>query len=408
MTGAEQPLRTRPWLALQTTVVVQLVASAALSTAAVLAPAVAPLLGLAPERVGIFVGLSYLCAMLTGLGSAPWVARLGATRVMQCVLLVLAVGAATAASGSAALVLLAGAALIGIGYGTVNPAAAAVLGRHAPPGSPGLFFAVKQAAVPLGIATAAALMPLGLVALGWRATGWVLAGVCVLLALLLVPVARRLDPPADPDARPDVAWLELLRRVLREPELRSLSLVSLAYAMAQQGFLTFSVLLLTLKLGVPLAVAAGLLAASQVVCTVARIALGHVADRWIAPGILLGALGLAMSASCLALALLPVGAPLAWIALAMAACGATTMGWNGVFFAQLVRSVPREQLAGAAGGTQFFTFAGAMAGPVIFGQLVHVGASYATGYACLAVLSACAGLAVLRSARAGRPAVARA
>jgi MFS family permease len=394
MTEAAGSLRTRPWLALQATLAVQMLATFVLSAAPVLAPAVAPQLGLAPERIGVFMGTVYLFAMVSGLASGPWAGRVGPTRLTQLVLLAVALGAVASTVGTAPLLWVA-AALVGTGYGALNPASAAILGRHAPPGSPGLFFALKQSGVPIGIALAGLLMPLGLVALGWRGAAWAAAAACLLLAALLVPLAARLDPGRRAAAPAGAAWARSLVDVLRHPGLRRLSLVSTAYAMAQQGFLTFAVSLLTLELGLPLATAAALLAASQVACTVVRIALGHVGDRWIAPQVLLGVLGLCMAASCLALGALPRLPALPLAAAAIVLAGATTMGWNGVYFAQLLRTVPREQLAASAGGTQFFTFAGGMAGPFLFGQLLHLGGSYTAGYACLALLAAGAGLAML-------------
>ena len=395
MTDPAHALSARPWLALQATLGVQLLATLALSAAPVLAPAVAPQLGLPPERVGLFTGTAYLFAMVSGLVTGNWVSRLGATRLTQLVMVAVGSGALAASFGPAVL-LLAGAALMGIGYGTVNPAAAAILGRHAPPGSPGLFFALKQSGVPIGVALSGLLVPIGLVTLGWRGTVWAIAAACLLAAALLLPVVARLDPEARDSSGSASTWLGTLQAVLRHPGLRRLSIVSFAYAMAQQGFLTFSVSLLTLQLGLPLAVAAALLAASQVACTVVRIVLGHVGDRWISPQVLLGVLGLCMAASCLALSALPPGPALPLAALAMVAAGATTMGWNGVYFSHLLRIVPRSELAASAGGAQFFTFAGGMAGPFLLAQLLHMGMSYSTGYVVLAALGAAAGVAMLR------------
>lgn len=393
MSAAAGAVPARPWLALETTLAVQTLASIVLSAAPVLAPAVAPQLGLAPERVGVFMGTAYLFAMISGVALGPWAGRVGAARLTQWVLVAVAAGSAASTLGSPGL--LVSAALIGIGYGALNPAAAAILGRHAPARAPGLFFALKQCGVPLGVALTGLLMPLGLAALGWRGTALATAGACLLLAAALHPVAARLDPREPAAAPRRNAWAATLLTVVRQPALRNLSLVSLAYAMAQQGFLTFSVSLLTLSLGFPLPVAAGLLAASQLACTVTRIGLGHVGDRWVAPQVLLGGLGLAMALACLALSALPVNPGLLLAALVMVAAGATTMGWNAVYFAQLLRTVPRDELAASAGGTQFFTFAGGMAGPFIFGQFLHVGGSYASAYAWLAVLPAAAGIAML-------------
>ena len=402
ISAAGEILPSRPWLALSATLAVQMLATMTLSAAPILAPAVAPEIGVAPERVGIFMATAYLFAMISGLAGGPWVGRIGAIRLSQILLVTAALGMAAATTGVAWL-LLGAAALVGIGYGAANPSAAAILGRHAPVGSPGLFFSLKQAGVPLGIGLSGLLMPLGLLALGWRGTAWATAAVCLLLAALLTPAVKLLDPQERALAPAGHAWAHALRAVVRHPGLRRLSLVSLVYAMAQQGFLTFSVLLLTQEVGLPLALAAALLAASQVACTLVRIGTGHVGDRWISPRVLLGALGLLMAACLLALGSLPRSASMPLAALVMIACGATAMGWNGVYFAEMVRTVPREDLAASSGGVQFFTFGGGMLGPFLFGQLLHLGGSYTAGYAGLAALAAAAGLVMLRPGAASRP-----
>lgn len=79
--------RTRPGLALGATLLVQILASLVLAAPAVLAPVVAPMLGIAPTRVGLFVGALYLAAMLSGLWSGQGVARIGAVRLSQVAML---------------------------------------------------------------------------------------------------------------------------------------------------------------------------------------------------------------------------------------------------------------------------------------------------------------------------------
>ncbi|MDP3084296.1 MAG: MFS transporter, partial [Rubrivivax sp.] len=190
-------------------------------------------------------------------------------------------------------------------------------------------------------------------------------------------------------------------RVWRTPVLRRLSLTSLAYALTQQTFVTFLVSLLNLTLGWTLAAAAAVLALSQLVSTGARIAFGAVADRWMAPSWLLVWLGVAMSASCLALAALSPASPAVVVVAAALFCAATAMGWNGVFFAELAAQVPRQDMARVSGATQFFTFGGGMIGPLLFGESVRAGASYAQGYAVLALVPALAALALWRGSRAG-------
>jgi hypothetical protein len=57
---------------------VQVIGSLCLSVPSVLAPVVAPTLGLGADRVGLFIGTAYLAAMASGLMSGAWVARMGA------------------------------------------------------------------------------------------------------------------------------------------------------------------------------------------------------------------------------------------------------------------------------------------------------------------------------------------
>lgn len=375
---------TRPWTALAATLLVQTTVTASLVAASVLAPAVAPQLGIAPERIGLYAAIAYGAAMLAGLRAGHGVVHWGALPLSQLALGCAAAGALLGALAPPAA--LPGAAvLIGIGYGLVNPAAAAVLGHHAPVKARGLFFSIKQTGVPIGVALAGLAMPAGLALIGWRSAVAALAAACLLLAAALWPLTRRLEPP--PSAAPEGGSWMLLREVWRTPVLRRLSLASLAYAWTQQTFVTFLVSLLTLRLQWPLAAAAGLLAASQVVATAARIGFGALADR-MAPTALLRALGLGMGSACVALALLRPGMPSALVWAVALASAATVMGWNGVFFAELSRRVPREALARVSGATQFFTFAGGMLGPLTFGEALRAGASYPLAWGLLALIPA--------------------
>ena len=389
---------------------VQILTTLCLTAASVLAPSVAPTLGIEPSRIGTFVGLAYFFAMLSGLRCGVWVERFGPIRLSQLALLMVALGSVMATVLGAGLLLVA-AALIGAGYGMSNPAAAVVLNRHVPGGSTGLFFSMKQAGVPIGVAVAGLVMPLGLHAVGWQISAWLAAGVALTAIVLLECVKRPLDDHAARRAAATAALgtspipsasqsiLAPLVEVWLAPSLRRLALLSLIYASTQMAFVTFLVSLLKLEAGYSLTVAAGILSASQVVSTLARVGFGHVADRWIAPGRLLGLLGLAMGVSCLALGHFSGTGGFTLTVISVMACSATAMGWNGVYFAQLVREVPAQKLAATSGAAQFFTFCGGMSGPFLFGQFLQWGGTYTQGYLVLAVLPALTGLAMLNAQR---------
>lgn len=408
---------TSPRTALAAMLAVQMLATATLVAASVLAPAVAPQLGVAPSRIGSYIALAYFSAMLAGLIAGQGVARWGALPLSQAALGSAAAGALLAAAGPAQT-LLAAAVLIGIGYGLVNPAAAAVLTHHAPAHARGLHFSIKQTGVPLGVALAGVAMPAALALLGWRMAAAALALACALMALVLWPLNPRLEPPrakaqreatgaalagravhdAAPGDRPGRirATLTVLGEIWRDPPLRRLALASLAYAVTQQAYVTFTVPLLNLRLGWTLAAAAGVLAASQVLASAARIGLGALADR-VAPSRVLALLGVAMGASCVALALLAPGTPAIVVGAAALACAATAMGWNGVFFAAMAQQVPQAAMARIAGGTQFFTFGGGMLGPLAFGEALRAGAGYPLAFAATAVLPWAAAIALGRA-----------
>lgn len=410
---------TQPLLALASTLLVQTLASLVLTAPSVLAPAVAPSLGFGAERVGLFVGAAYLAAMLSGLASGHWVARIGAVRLTQVAMLACALGAVTASGGRTLLLALA-AVLIGVGYGVINPAASSLLARHSPLARRGLFFSIKQTGVPLGVAFAGLLLPWGLEAFGWRPSIVVAALACAATAIALRPLAARLDAPkpaamtaaavsapasAEPASAPDRAPGPAagLLTVLRDRQLRRLSLTSFAFACTQLCFVTFLVSYLNLELGQSLASAAAILAGSQAISTASRIFWGHVGDRWLSPATVLGTLGVAMGLACAALALLGNTAGTALTIAVVAVCAATAMGWNGVFFAELARHAGRNDMAALAGASQFFTFCGSMSGPVVFAEIIRHGGSYGAAYLVLAALPLGAGLAMLHAAYSGVP-----
>src|SRR5690606_41594003 len=123
---------------------------------------VAPTLGFAADRVGLFIGIAYFAAMTSGLMSGRWVARIGAVGVTQLALVSFGVGMLAITVGHP-LALVGAALVVGSGYGVLNPSAASLLNHHSPKSRRGLFFSMKQAGVPVGVATAGLLMPWGLV-----------------------------------------------------------------------------------------------------------------------------------------------------------------------------------------------------------------------------------------------------
>lgn len=378
--------RQRPFLALGLTLAVQTLTAMTLALPAVLAPAVAPALGYEVEQVGFLTGLVYILAMLSGLLSSSYVPRFGPLRMSQAAMLGCALGLVLMTTQWLMAFLLA-AVVIGLGYGLTNPTSATILGEHTPANRRGLIFSLKQTGVPLGIAMAGSLGPWLFDWRGWEFVALAAAGLCVLVALVLQPAIKVFDHNLEPELR--LNWRALFRplaQMARSFALRRLAMVSLIYAMVQVSLVTFLVAHLTLTYGLELAVAAGVLALAQLTSIIARPLWGWRADLTGKPARLLGLIGLGTAASCTALALIPVGAPIFVLILVSIACAATGIGWNGVFYAELINQAGKGELATVTGAVQFLTFMGAMGGPVLVAAVVSWTDSYSTAFILLAIL----------------------
>jgi MFS family permease len=385
------PGRPRPWLALLVVFGAQLLISFVAGIAPILAADMAPQLGVSAEKLGNFTALSYLAAIVGGLLVAPWIGWLGPIRSMQIMLLAAGAAALLAALGSLAGVVLAALAL-GTSLGFPHPAFTAILSRHAPRQSIGLFLSLRFAAAPVGLALAALILPAAAAAIGAR---WTIAAVSVACALAALAVGRAV-PVLDWRVGKPPRRIELtsaVREVIGHPEMRRLALVSMAYAMVQQGFLTYAVLLLVGR-GLALSTASTLLAMSQLISVVARIAMGHASDRWISPRAMLVVYGVSMGLACAALTRLPHSPSVLLAGSALGLVAATAMGWPGLATAQLLRLAPPARIARCSSGNQVFMFSGAVLGPWMLATLLTHGVDYSIAFIGLGALAIVAGVSM--------------
>ena len=386
-------------LPLAITLAVQSFTSMAMIAPSVMAPVAALELGVSAQGIGWFVALEYLCAMLTGLACGSLIGRFGSIRVCQ---MAVCLGAAGLAAGAGAVMPLvfAAAVLIGSGYGLVNPVSSHILAKAAPPRMMSLIFSIKQTGVPLGGALAGALVPPLVLSPGWRWSAGAVALLCLLVALAIQParsagaadpVVTRLGPPA--------RFFAPLGLVFASPPVLELAIVSLIFGSVQLALITYFVSYLNLELGYGL-VAAGLIYSSAHAAGIAgRILWGTVADRWLSPRPTLGLLGVMMGLSGVGVACFSADWPLAAVLLASALFGASAVGWNGVYLAEVARLAPPGQVGAITGGTQFITFLGALSAPPLFGFIVGIAGGYARAYLVFCLLPALAGLYLLARRR---------
>ena len=134
-------------------------------------------------------------------------------------------------------------------------------------------------------------------------------------------------------------------------------------------------------------VAAGVaLTVAQAGGVTGRILWGYVADRWLSPTMMLIVIALLLTAGAVGTALLRPDSS-SWILFpVLVVFGASAIGWNGVFLAQVARLAPAGQASVATGGTLCITFLGVVLGPPLFGVLAGVLKSYGASYGVLGVV----------------------
>jgi MFS family permease len=300
-----------------------------------------------------------------------------------------------AATASLAVVL-GGAVLLGLGYGPVTPASSHLLIRQTPPERRALVFSIKQTGVPVGGALAGILVPALVLALGWKGAALATAALSIVVAVAVQPLRRELDSDADPTARGERGVLTAIRLVLAEPTLRRLSLASLAFSAMQLCFSAFVVTFLTERVGLTLIAAGAVMAVAQAAAIGGRILWGWVADRFMATRQLLGVLGFVMAASAAALSLVTPAWPVAAIAAVTAVLGASGLGWNGIYLAEVATLAPAGKAGMVTGGALSLTFMGIVIGPALFSAVVGASGSYRLAFLAAACCAAIAVVAVWR------------
>lgn len=365
-----------------------------------LAPVATREIGVQAAAIGYFIAVAYVGSMLGSAAAGGWVARFGPIRVSQVGLALCLAGLALAASGRVPLMLL-GAFVLGVGYGPTTPASSVILVRHAPPALFSLIFSLKQTGVPAGGVLAGALVPALVLTLGWQWAAVAIGASCLALAALIAPVRSRYDVALNPAAPVSMrAAFVPVKMVARDPHLREMAVTSFVYGGVQITLVTYLVTFLIDSFALSLVLAGAVMAVSQVASVVGRIVWGALADRAVTRRTMLGLLGLGMGVCAMATLAAAPDWP-AWVLIVFASVfGATAVGWNGVYLAEVARVAPQGQVSQATGGCLFFTFLGVVLTPLIFNLVLALGGGYGVAYAVLGVPGLAVGARLLLRRRA--------
>ena len=247
-----------------------------------------------------------------------------------------------------------------------------------PPERRGLVIGLRQMAVPLGGPRAAAVLPAVAHLSNWRWASVAVAGIAILAAL----VAARLYYEARPPRKVSRArGLPSLSRVLRQ---RNILLAAMAGVMLPTGqfvMITYLIIFLKERFGVPELTGAALLTAAQFAGAISRVFWSWLADRMGGQRkpLLVTMVALA-GLSALILAWLPPNTPMFIKAVVVMLYGATALGWQGLHFSLLTELSPPGWEGRVVGFGLFFTSIGIASAPPLFGLLVDLSNNYGLGW----------------------------
>lgn len=373
-------------LVLIATLTVQALATMSLVTLPVVAPAVAQSLGISAAYVGLYIALAYTGAMSASLMAGALVRRFGAIRASQVALSLSALGLFLCSIPSLP-VMVAGAALVGLGYGPITPASSHLLARTTPAHRMSLVFSLKQTGVPVGGLLAGLIVP-GLT--GW--TNWQIAfslvGLsCLLCAVAVQPLYASLDADRDPTQRLSfgTGLAGPLRLVFSHRALTVLAAVSFMFSIAQLSLTTYLVTFLHEDLGMGLVKAGVMLAVAQAAGVAGRLLWGYVSDRFLGATRTMIVLALLIGVCAVAVPFLRHIDDGIVTVLVLLLFGASAVGWNGVYLAEVARQAPAGMASMATGGTLAMTFLGVVVGPPVFGLIAGMTGNYGVAYASLLV-----------------------
>jgi len=383
-------------LALIITLAVQVQASLVVFTPPILAPVAQHDVGVSAAAVGLVTALIYASSVPAALFSGRIIAQFGAIRVSQLCLLFSSSGMAMMATGNPWIIAL-GALIIGIGYGAVTPASSTVLVEKVPGGMRSLIFSIKQTGVPIGGAVAGALVPFLIVSTGWQMAAIIIALIGGAVIVSAQPIQRSIDSTqTDRGVVRGSGLLEPLRLVFAHARLRELAISSFAFSGMQMCLGTYLVVVLIERAQLSVAVAGAALSVAMVGGILGRLFWGVLADFGFPSRAVLGFLGVVMAVCAVLVTFIDSSWPMVVIYVLAFLYGASAVGWNGVYLAEVAHIAPPGQAGSATGASLAMTYSGVVVLPSVFWISHAIADSYVPGFLIVGAIALWRGIVFFR------------
>ena len=384
----------------------QSVITMAIYSLSVIMPVAAADLRVPPESVGYYVSVIYASSTVVGLFSGQLVARHGALTLFRSMLLLTAAAVLLLVLVATPLALIAMAFFVGAASGPMNPTGSQVLARVTPDSQRALVFSLKQCATPAGGVLAGIALPTIMLATNWQLSMTVVIGLAILFALFA----------SFPEPAPVIAGssssssnrfslrktFASITQVWEQPDLRSLTIAAVGLAAAQMALTTYLVVYLWREVGFTEAAAGLVFAGLHISGISARVVLGLIADRLTSARTLMVCLCVALAVALLLVSQFTEHWSLVVVYVVVFAAGGSGNGWVGLYYAEIARLTPVEQVAEITGASQFFTYIGLLVGPVVFAALLSLTDSFRVTFLFFSAMILLAGLALAHAMRQSR------
>ena len=375
------------------TLAVQIQASLIVFTPPILAPDAQQDIGVSAAAVGLVTALIYLASVPSALISGLLVSRIGAIRVSQLCVLFSSTGIILISTGDP-LIIVIGALVVGIGYGAVTPSSSTVLADQAPKNVRSLIFSIKQSGVPIGGAIAGTLVPFLIYRFGWREAAIITGLIGFFVIVLAQLIQKKIDRPTlrSPELAQSLSLIKPIKFVFADRKLRELAVSSFAFSGMQMSLGSYLVVMLTEQAQLTVAVAGYALSVAMIAGVIGRLFWGGLADYGISPRRVLGFLGFLMGLSASAICFVNSEFSITLVYVLAFFFGASAVGWNGVYIAEVARIAPTGQTGMATGGSLAMTYSGVVLLPTSFWLIYLITNSYIWGFLALGLLTFWRGL----------------
>lgn len=375
------------------TLAVQIQASLIVFTPPILAPDAQQDIGVSAAAVGLVTALIYLASVPSALISGLLVSRIGAIRVSQLCILFASTGIILISTGDP-LIIVIGALVVGIGYGAVTPSSSTVLADQAPENVRSLIFSIKQSGVPIGGAIAGTLVPFLIYRFGWREAAIITGLIGFFVIVLAQLIQKKIDRPTlrSPELAQSLSLIKPIKFVFADRKLRELAVSSFTFSGMQMSLGSYLVVMLTEQAQLTVAVAGYALSVAMIAGVIGRLFWGGLADYGISPRRVLGFLGFLMGLSASAICFVNSEFSITLVYVLAFFFGASAVGWNGVYIAEVARIAPTGQTGMATGGSLAMTYSGVVLLPTSFWLIYLITNSYIWGFLALGLLTFWRGL----------------